>query len=94
MNKQEYKEYKSTVEDFFTETGLMNLTRTAACEESYFSWEPCEVCGTTLGGDRIEANGWNSDTEEVENYEICTDCEYYIEYGQLDDMTMMDIEAD
>jgi hypothetical protein len=25
---------------------------------------------------------------------VCQDCEYYAEYGQLDDMTMLDIEED
>lgn len=29
---------------------------------------------------------------DVFEYEVCVDCLYYAEYGQLDDMTMLDIE--
>lgn len=27
-----------------------------------------------------------------DEYSICIDCEYYVTYGRLDDMTMMEIE--
>jgi hypothetical protein len=59
--------------------------------EAHFSWEPCEVCGSKLGGDRypihsVDANG------DILHWEACLDCVYYIEYGRLDDMTMLEIE--
>lgn len=29
-----------------------------APEDPYFSWSPCDGCGSTLGGDRQHATGW------------------------------------
>jgi hypothetical protein len=26
--------------------------------EGWFSWQPCDGCGSTLGGDRYPATGW------------------------------------
>ena len=107
MNKQEYKEYQETVEKELS--GLTHLSQAhipdgqmaSICEhcqddiqlEPYFSWSSCECCGSSLGGDRYHANGINKYTHEVNCYEICPDCLYYAEYGQLDDMTMMKIEV-
>ena len=61
-------------------------------EEPSFSMQSCDCCGTHLGGDRYKATGYNPQLKEVFVYEICGDCLYYSEYGQLDDMTMMDME--
>ena len=61
--------------------------------EPYFSWRSCEVCHSPLGGDRYHVNGINSKTNEVICFEACPDCVYYAEYGQLDDMTMMEIDT-
>ena len=96
MTKQEYKEYEIRFAEFMRLNELNNLTRIDGPDEDdfqepYFSWRPCEVCQTHLGGNRIEANGY-SRTGVIYEFEICTDCEYYAEYGQLDDMTMMDME--
>ncbi len=90
MTKQEYADYEATVAEFFSH-GLNNLSSRG---ESFFSWRPCQCCGTHLGGDRYECDGYNGQTEEVEEYDcVCSDCVYYAEYGQLDDQTMLDIEA-
>lgn len=97
MNKTDYAEYEDTVKKFFEDEGIDNLTSIADEDgdvEPYFSRHLCECCGTTLGGDRLEANGYNPTTEEIQEYIICTDCEYYTEYGKLDDMTMLDIEGE
>ena len=101
MTKEEYAEYEQSVASFFEREGVTNLSRRYFpftddddCEEEYFSWRRCECCGTRLGGNRLMASGYNPETKEVYEYEICSDCEYYAEYGQLDDMTMMDIEMD
>jgi hypothetical protein len=59
--------------------------------EAYFSWNACDCCGRPEGGDRMDANGWNPTTQEIEEFVICTDCEYYAEYGRLDDTTMDEI---
>lgn len=65
--------------------------------ESHFSWSPCDCCQRPLGGDRYPANGYRPPDEgetkgECLEYNICTDCVYYAEYGRLDDTTMMNIE--
>ena len=62
--------------------------------EPHFSWSSCDCCGTTLGGDREYASGYNPATKGIQEYSICSDCVYYAEYGQLDDMTMMDMVED
>jgi hypothetical protein len=61
-------------------------------QEPWFSWRPCECCGTRLGGNREHATGYNPTTKEIQEYDVCMDCIYYAEYGQLDDQTMLDIE--
>ena|SRR6185503_13253987 len=103
MTQQEYKEYEQAVAEFFKREGLNCLTDTPPngqdnpneyCNEPYFSWQPCDVCGSTLGGDRVDMSGYNPTTNEIqEGYSVCVDCQYYVEYGQLDDMTMLDMTA-
>ena len=60
--------------------GLMRSTARITSEEGYFSWSPCELCGSTLGGDR--------ETLEVENFsnntltlDVCVDCVMYVANG-------------
>jgi hypothetical protein len=91
VTKQEYADYEASVKDFFDREGIQNLSGKG---ETYFSWRSCECCGTTLGGDREDANGYNPTTKEVQEYSVCTDCIYYAEYGRLDDMTMLEVEKD
>ena len=91
MTKAEYAEYQQAVAGFFEREGIANLSSTSG--ESYFSWRRCRCCGTGLGGDREDANGFNPITQEIQSYEfICTDCICYAECGELDDMTMLEIE--
>lgn len=96
MNKKEYKEYKARVEQFLENEGIHHLSAIAdenGDYEEYFSWKPCDCCGDTLGGNRIDCNSYNPELREIVGpYRICTDCYYYAEYGRLDDMTMMEIE--
>lgn len=65
-----------------------------AAEESYFSWSSCDCCGTSLGGNRVDATGYNPTTEEILEFTVCEDCIYYAEYGCLDDMTMDNLEEE
>ena len=64
--------------------------------EASFSWYPCHICGRHLGGDRHPAH-YILDCEKerrenkIDHISICVDCVYFMEYGQLDDMTMMDM---
>ena len=97
MTKQEYADYQAAVAEFFSH-GLQNLSTKSddnGCTEPFFSWHSCQCCGTPLGGDRYECNGYNAVTKEIEEYDcICQDCVYYAEYGQLDDATMDGLEDD
>lgn len=60
-------------------------------EEPSFSWSSCDCCGSTLGGDRYPAHGWLGKT--LVHLDVCTDCLYYLNYGQLDDLTMLEMES-
>ena len=59
--------------------------------EPFFSWRPCEVCGSSLGGDREPVHGFD-DRGRLVHLTACVDCVYYLEYGRLDDMSMLEIE--
>ncbi len=93
--KAEYAEYQKSVAEFFEREGLQNLSTVSQEEgltEPYFSWRPCHCCGSHLGGNRYDCNGYNATTEEIQDgYSVCEDCVYFVEYGRLDDMTMMEI---
>lgn len=93
--KEEYDQFCKDYAEFMEREGLSNLSRQGGEDtETFFSWRSCECCRTTLGGDRVLADGYNPTTKQVQSdYAICTDCEYFAEYGTLDDMTMLDIEA-
>lgn len=50
-----------------------------AGDEGGFSWSQCDSCGTTLGGDRHTAHGWDSSgkvpaADCLFHLSICTDC--------------------
>jgi hypothetical protein len=60
-------------------------------EEPGFSWSRCECCGSRLGGDRYPAHYVDSNNE-IQHFEVCSDCLMYLNYGQLDDLTMMEME--
>ena len=97
MTPEEYKQYEKAVKLFFKNEGLNCLTTDMAhypegCIEPHFSWMDCDCCGRPLGGDRTHANGFNPASKQVQGgYLVCTDCMYYVEYGQLDDMTMLEV---
>lgn len=95
MDKKEYADYEAAVAHFFESEGINCLTLSFNDDEPcepYFSWQSCDCCGTTLGGDRYEASAYHTATKQILEYEICPDCLYYAEYGQLDDQTMLDME--
>lgn len=98
MTKQEYVDYQESVREFFDRTGLTNLSPITTDDndwEEYFSWQPCECCGSPLGGSRFDCNGAirNPDGtfEPSISFSVCIDCVYYAEYGRLDDLTMMEV---
>lgn len=98
MTKREYASYERRVAAFFA-NGLQNLSvktdeERQECSEPYFSWQRCDCCGSSLGGDRYDCDGWNATTEEIEEHSVCPDCVYYAEYGRLDDATMDEIDSE
>lgn len=60
--------------------------------EAGFSWHACEACGSKLGGDRHPAHGKDSNGKLI-HLSVCTDCLYFLNYGQLDDSTMLEMET-
>ena len=89
--KKDYEEYKQRVAAFMQRENI-NCLSFNSDREPYFSWRPCECCGDTLGGNRYDVAGYNNADKEIYLYAVCPDCLCYTEYGQLDDMTMMDME--
>lgn len=101
MTKQEYVDYQHRIAQFLERENLQTFSQEpnklesgeydteSDYPEAYFSWQPCECCGSPLGGNREDYIGFNQETGEVQGpYSICVDCVYYTEYGQLDDVTM------
>ena len=97
-NQKDYDKYKARVASFLEREGIDCLSikqlPDGEYSESYFSFSNCECCGRPLGGDRYLCSGYQPESNNIFDYEICDDCLYYAEYGQLDDMTMMDYDLE
>lgn len=89
MTQAEYAEFERRVAAFFKRHGINCLSREG--DEGWFSHRRCDCCDRPLGGDRFQASGFNPEDKQVYTFEVCEDCLYYAQYGQLDDMTMMDM---
>lgn len=87
MTRNQYRRYEANVREFFEREGIENLSGEPD-QEGFFSWSPCDCCGSDLGGNREHATGYNRTTNQVQEYVVCVDCIYYAEYGRLDDTTM------
>jgi len=87
----DYDEFKVRVARFFERENLKIFS--SDYNEPYFSHNNCECCNRSLGGDRFDMIGLTNDNEQFK-YEVCSDCLYYNEYGQLDDMTMLDYDLE
>lgn len=97
----EYKAYQNRVAEFLQQNGVKAGCNSPVDPESlgFFSWRPCECCGSRLGGNRetysfaFERKDANRRGEFVASFEadICDDCVYYLAYGELDDATMLEI---
>lgn len=95
MTKQEYENYVQSVNQFFETEGVNCLSPVCDYDtpvESYFSHRDCECCKRSLAGDRYDCDAFRPETNEIIQFSVCPDCVYFAEYGQLDDMTMMDIQ--
>ena len=101
-NQSEYALYQQTVAQFITDEGLSFLSTGCSPDlssdeyerdyEPWFSWQPCEMCQCSLGGNReyLFARDTNND---IVRFTICEDCVYYVEYGRLDDQTMTRVSS-
>lgn len=107
MTKQEYKQYEETFAEWLKQWEFPSSGYCPGCEdcpepqydgdcaflEPSFSWRACEVCGSRLGGDRLPIHAVDENGDIV-HFDACMDCIYYLEYGQLDDMTMLELEQE
>lgn len=52
-------------------------------EEGSFSWTPCDLCGSHLGGDRHAAHFFIDDDpqKDIIHIEVCIDCLMYLANG-------------
>ena len=50
-------------------------------EEGSFSWHSCDICGSSLGGDRFPAHAVDANGD-IEHFDICTDCLLYLANGE------------
>lgn len=99
MNAQQYADYEASVARFLKDNHVKpgcygNVD--SENPEAFFSWRKCECCGSKLGGNRETYNFAHIDSSGLDNTftaDICEDCVYYLAYGQLDDMTMLEISG-
>ena len=106
MNKNQYKAYKKRVAIELTGLDVCGSGLAETCEtcnpdglsqnalyelnEASFSWQSCDICGSTLGGDRVAVHAFTEKGELI-HYDACIDCQDYLEDGQLNDMAMLDM---
>jgi len=50
-------------------------------DEGGFSWSPCGICGSSLGGDRYVWHWLDENNEMNHENDGCTDCLQYISNG-------------
>ena len=105
MNAAQYAAYEVAVAAFLKSNNVKpgccspaggqadsNETETPCEAEPFFSWRPCECCGSRLGGDR-ETYQFAQEDGALFEADICVDCVYYLAYGVLDDCTMLEVDA-
>lgn len=114
MNREEYAEYEATVARYLRGLEAVSTGACAGCEECgipegeenyasepFFSWTPCEICGSSLGGNReywhavipaTRQKGCVHENGAMVHGQCCEDCVCYLNYGRLDDMAMLEIE--
>jgi len=52
-------------------------------EEGSFSWQSCDGCDSSLGGDRHSAHILDKKTGETSHIEICSDCLCFFANGDI-----------
>lgn len=94
--KEEYQKYQASVESFLKRNNVkagcysQSTLNGEPLTEEFSSW-PCECCSRRLAGAR-EQYKFACENKSYFEANICLDCVYYLAYGQLDDMTMINIK--
>jgi hypothetical protein len=70
--------------DGLTAVGIGIIESCPECEncsdEGSFSWQSCDVCGSSLGGDRHVGHGYSG--ENLIHFDMCVDCLMYLANGE------------
>ena len=53
------------------------------CDEGGFSWQPCGICGSSLGGQRYSWHYIDENGEICHEDDACEDCVCYLANGDL-----------
>jgi hypothetical protein len=96
MTKQEYAEYERRVAEFSRLNDIKIVSQKYDGEypvKNEFDYRKCECCGRDENAGERFTMVAISNTNVTYEFEFCVDCMYYAEYGQLDDMTMLDMEV-
>ena len=83
------EKYCETVARFMSDNDVDIITTDST--EPYFSRYSCELCEDTDGGDRYDAIAAKVGEGPKFELSICANCVHYCAYGQLDDLTMMEL---
>jgi len=51
-----------------------------ALDDGGFSWSPCDCCGSSLGGNRYAAHGFDKERNII-HLDICVDCLHFLANG-------------
>ncbi len=103
MTEQEYAGYQERVAFYLKGCEAISTGPRPGCpdcghieegddyhEEPWISSQACEICNSPLGGDR---ESWHCIVDgTIVHGTCCSDCVYFIEYGRLDDQTVLSIE--
>ena len=55
------------------------------CDDGYFSWHRCDLCGCSLGGDRTVWHGVDEKGDIIHGDHACIDCVMYFANGDVPD---------
>ena len=95
-SRADYEKFKAAVEA--STKGITDISTGGYCEycadwssDPFFSHTPCDTCNRELAGNRYTAHGYDK-YDHIAHFNVCEDCLYYLEYGQLDDDTMDNLE--
>jgi len=84
MTKQAYETFTKNFFSFFKREHIELMGSADCTGETFFSSQPCDCCGSKLGGNResyVAVVRIGDGYERKLEIEICSDCVYFNEYG-------------